>query len=176
MNGTLLGRLDHPDGWGFNDVTLSPDGSVVAAWYKSRDDLIRFDQNGGIDLWVENAIANVTGDFEMDMRVAVDGSGNIYELAYFNEGVFIFSPDGKYVSRFGSRGDEVGQFTSPRSIAIDNLGKVYIADFPGVMIYASDGRYLDTLQVNGAVMGMTFDDQNNLYTVVNNQILRFDLK
>jgi ribosomal protein L7/L12/outer membrane protein assembly factor BamB len=176
MNGTLQGRLDHPDGWGFDDVTISPDGSVVAAWYKSRDDLIRFDQNGGIDLWVQNAIANVTGDSEMDMRVAVDGSGNIYDLAYFNESVFIFSPEGKYISRFGSRGDEDGQFTSPRSIAIDNLGKVYIADFPGVMIYASDGRYLDTLQVNGAVMGMTFDDQNNLYTVVNNQVLRFDLK
>ncbi len=104
------------------------------------------------------------------------GLANIYDLAYFNEGVFIFSPAGKYISRFGSRGDEDGQFTSPRSIAVDNLGKIYIADFPGVMIYASDGRYLDTLQVNGAVMGITFDDQNNLYVVVDYQVLRFKLK
>lgn len=176
LNGSLLGRLDHPDGWGFDDVTVAPDGSVVAAWYKSTDDLIRYDRNGDIDLWVENAIGNVTNDSEMDMRVAVDGTGKIYDLAYFNEGVFIFSPAGKYISRFGSRGDEDGQFTSPRSIAVDNLGKVYIADFPGVMIYASDGRYLDTLQVNGAVMGITFDDQNNLYVVVDNQVLRFKLK
>ena len=49
----------------------------------------------------------------------------------FNEGVFVFSPDGKYISRFGSMGDAEGQFTSPRSIAVDNLGKIYIADFPG---------------------------------------------
>jgi hypothetical protein len=44
------------------------------------------------------------------------------------------------------------------------------------MIYASDGRYLDTLSVNGAVMGMTFDDQNNLYVVADDQVLRFKLK
>jgi hypothetical protein len=44
------------------------------------------------------------------------------------------------------------------------------------MIYASDGRYLDTLPVNGAVMGMTFDDRNNLYVVANDQVLRFTLK
>jgi sugar lactone lactonase YvrE len=106
----------------------------------------------------------------------VDGSGNIYALAYFNEGVFVFSPDGKYLSRFGSMGDAEGQFTSPRSIAVDNLGKIYIADFPGVMIFASDGRYLDTLPVNGAAMGMAFDDQNNLYVVADNQVQRFKLK
>ncbi len=176
MTGNLLGRLDHPDGWGFDDVTVAPDGSVVTAWYKSTDDLLRFDKNGQIILLVENAIGNVTSDSEMETKVAVDGSGNIYALAYFNEGVFVFSPDGKYLSRFGSMGDAEGQFTSPRSIAVDNLGKIYIADFPGVMIFASDGRYLDTLPVNGAAMGMAFDDQNNLYVVADNQVQRFKLK
>ena len=176
MTGNLLGRFDHPDSWGFDDVTVTPDGSIVAAWYKNRDDLIRFDRNGQVKLLVENAIGNVTDDSEMEMKVAGDGTGNIYALAYFNEAVFVFAPDGKYISRFGSRGDADGQFTSPRAIAVDNLGKIYIADFPGVMIYASDGRYLDTLSVDGAVMGMAFDDKNNLYVVANEQVLRLNLK
>jgi ribosomal protein L7/L12/sugar lactone lactonase YvrE len=176
LTGNLLGRFDHPDGWGFDDVTATPDGSVLAAWYKNRDDLIRFDRNGQISLLLENAIGNVTDDLEMEMKVAADGTGNIYILAYFNEGVFVFAPDGKYISRFGSRGDAKGQFTSPSAISVDNLGKIYIADFPGVMIFASDGRYLDTLPVDGGVMGMTFDDQNNLYVVANEQVLRFKLK
>ena len=176
LTGNLLGTLDHPEGWGFDDVTVAPDGSVVAAWYKNRDDLIRFDREGRVTLLVESAISNITNDSELDMRLAVDGTGNIYVLAYFNQAVFVFSPDGKYVSRFGSRGDADGQFTSPRSIAVDNLGKIYIADFGGVMIYASDGRYLDTLPVNGAVMGMAFDDQNNLYLVADDQVLRYKLK
>ena len=114
LTGNLLGQLDHPEGWGFDDVTVAPDGSVVSAWYKNRDDLIRFDRSGQIDLIVENAISNVTNDSEMDIRVAVGGTGNIYALAYFNEAVFIFSSEGKYVSRFGSQGDADGQFTSPR--------------------------------------------------------------
>jgi DNA-binding beta-propeller fold protein YncE len=176
MTGNLLGRLDHPDDWGFRDVTVTPDGSILAAWYKNRDDLVRFDRNGQISLQVENIIGNITGDSEMDMKVAADGTGIMYVLAYFNEGVFTFAPDGKYISRFGSWGDAKGQFTSPRSIAVDNLGKIYIADYPGAMIFASDGRYLDTLPVNGAVMGMTFDDQNNLYVVADEQVLRFTLK
>ena len=44
------------------------------------------------------------------------------------------------------------------------------------MIYASDGRYLDTLAVDGVAMGMAFDDQNNLYVVADEQVLRFNLK
>ncbi|MFZ2096485.1 MAG: ribosomal protein L7/L12 [Anaerolineales bacterium] len=176
LNGNLLGRLEHPDGWGFDDVTLAPDGSVIAAWYKNRDDILRFNRNGNLDLLLENAIENVTGDSEMDTKVAVDGNGNMYALAYFNEAVFVFSADGRYITRFGSKGDEKGQFTSPSSIAVDNLGRIYIDDFPGVMIYSSDGRYLDTLPVDGAVMGMTFDDQNNLFLVADNQVLRFKLK
>jgi sugar lactone lactonase YvrE len=176
LTGDLLGRIDHPDGWGFDDVTVAPDGSIVAAWYKNQDDIIRFNRNGQMDLLVQNAIENVTGDSEMDMRVAVDGTGNIYVLGFFNESVFVFTPDGRYVTRFGSVGDAKGQFTSPRRIAVDNLGNVYIADFPGVMVYASDGRYLDTIPINGAVMGITFDDQNNLYVVADEQVLRFKLK
>jgi hypothetical protein len=176
LTGILLGRMDHPDGWGFDDVTAAPDGSIVASWYKNRDDIIRFNQNGKITLLVVNAISSITNDSEMDMRVAVDGTGKIYALAYFNEGVFVFSPDGKYISRFGSMGDAEGQFTSPRSIAVDNLGEIYIADYPGVLIYANDGRYLDTLSINGAAMGITFDDQNNLYVVANEKVFRYSLK
>ena len=176
MNGNMLGRLDHPDGWGFSDVTVALDGSVVAAWYKNQDDIIRFDRNGQVNLLVQNAISNVSGDSELETKLAVDGTGNIYALGYFNESVFVFASDGRYVTRFGSEGDAKGQFTSPNAIAVDNLGNIYITDFPGVMVFASDGRYLDTIPVNGAVMGITFDDQNNLYVVANEQVLRFTLK
>ena len=112
----------------------------------------------------------------MDTRLAVDGTGNIYALAYFNQAVFIFNPEGRYVSRFGSMGNEEGQFTSPRSIAVDNLGRIFIADFPGLMMFSSDGRYLGTLTVDGAVMDIAFDDQNNLYLVAGKQVLRYRLK
>jgi len=39
------------------------------------------------------------------------------------------------------------------------------------MIFASDGRYLDTISTNGFVFGMTFDDQGNLYYVTSNEMV-----
>ncbi|HEY0431664.1 MAG TPA: hypothetical protein VGC61_07585, partial [Pyrinomonadaceae bacterium] len=44
--GNLLGQLDYAEGWGFDYLTATADGGLVAAWYKNRDDIVRFDSNG----------------------------------------------------------------------------------------------------------------------------------
>lgn len=172
LTGELLGKLEHPEGWGFDDVTVAPDGSVVAAWYKSQDDIIRFKPNGQVDLIIPNAISNVSGDSELDMKVAVDGLGNIYALGTFNESVFKYSPDGNYISRFGSEGEEKGQFTSPYGIAVDNHSRIYVSDFDGLLVFANDGRYLQTISTNSFVYGLRFNDQNELFTVSTDKKVR----
>jgi DNA-directed RNA polymerase subunit RPC12/RpoP len=177
MTGELLGNLPHPDGWGFDDVTVGSDGSVAATWYKNRDDLIRFNRDGQMDLLVQSVISGPAGDSELSMRVAEDGAGNLYVLGSFTESVFIYTSDGRYASRFGSEGEAAGQFTSTYAIGVDNQSRIYLSDFGGVMVYASDGRYLKTIPVNGFVYGMCFDDQNNLYLVTGNeQVLRMRIK
>ena len=53
-----------------------------------------------------------TGNPGLDSRIAVDGEGNIYILGgTFDDAVFKFSPQGRFVTRFGSRGDAPGQFS-----------------------------------------------------------------
>ncbi len=41
--GKAMGQLQYGEGWGFDDVAVAADGGIVAAWYKNRDDIVRFD-------------------------------------------------------------------------------------------------------------------------------------
>ena len=91
---------------------------------------------------IRAAISSVTDDSELDTHVAVDGLGNIYALGTFNNAVFKFSPDGKFMTRFGDAGDQPGQFRAPSAIAVDGKGRVYVSDFKGVQVFDSNGRYL----------------------------------
>ncbi len=111
--GKSLGQISYPQGWGFDDIIMTADGGLLCAWYKNRDDIVRFNPQGQVSRTIRGAISSVTDDPELNTRVAGDGLGNVYALGTFNNAVFKFGPDGKYLNRFGGRGDKPGQFTAP---------------------------------------------------------------
>jgi streptogramin lyase/predicted RNA-binding Zn-ribbon protein involved in translation (DUF1610 family) len=163
----LEGKLAYDQDHYFSDAIVGADGSLYAV--SNDEDILRFDQNGRLTLSIPAAISSNSGDSELDTHIAVDGLGNIYALGAFNYAVFKFSPDGKYINRFGSEGDGQGQFSAPEAIAVDGYGRVFVSDFSGVQVFDSNGVYqksFDTPSSN-VVFGMVFDDQNNLYAVTN---------
>lgn len=175
LTGELLGEVPYsPEEFDYCDwVTVAPDGSLLTVWSWHEDNIIRFDRNLNVSLFIPSAVSSVDDDDEVE-RVAVDGAGTIYALGTWESSVYIFSSDGRYVNRFGSEGDEEGQFTSPYAIAVDNQSRVYVSDFGGLLVFASDGRYLDTIPVEGYVYGITFDDANRLYVVTSHEkVLRY---
>jgi streptogramin lyase len=146
----------------------------VASWYKNRDDIVRISRNGRDVLVIQEAISSASGESELSTRVAVDGLGNIYALGTFNNAVFKFTPEGRYVTRFGSDGDEPGQFRAPYAIAVDHQGRVYVSDINGIQVFDSEGRYLKAIRVEGVAFGMTFNAQNELLVVSNiGQVIKF---
>lgn len=173
--GKPLGKIPYAPGWGFDDVAATADGGLVAAWYKNRDDIVRLDPQGQVQFVIEKAISGVTDSAELDTRVAVDGLGNIYALGQFNEAVFVFSPAGKYLNKFGGQGDAPGQFTAPTAIAVDGRGRVYVSDFKGIQVFDSAGRYINVIDAPGFAYGMRFDDQGNLFVTNGKQIIKFAL-
>ncbi|MET0647292.1 MAG: hypothetical protein ABW208_11770, partial [Pyrinomonadaceae bacterium] len=157
----------------YDDVTATPDGGLVAFSYQARDNIVRLDPSGQVRQVIREAVSGQTDRSELSIRVAADGTGNIYALGEFNDAVFKFSPDGRFMTRFGGDGDEPGLFRAPGAIAVDNQGRVYVADFKGVQVFDPNGRYLDLIKVKGAASGLAFNDKNELLVVARTAVYKF---
>lgn len=161
---------------GADDVAVGADGGLVAAWHGSRDDIVTFDPNGKTLLTVPAAISSASGDSELSMRVAVDGAGYIYALGRFNEAVFKFGRDGKFMNRFGGSGDQPGQLRAAYSIAVDGYGRVYVGDMKGIQVFDANGRYLTLVTLKGMAFGMVFNDKNELFVVARDRVIKYGVQ
>ncbi len=171
----------------FDQVITTPDGGLLALWFEARngiftstvgarDDLVRFDRDGKVSKTVKGFLSSLTDDPEFDTKIAVDGEGNIFAVGgTFSPAVYRFTRDVKYENKFGSRGDQPGQFRSPNAIAVDNQSRVYVADSRGILVFAPDGRYLNAFLVDGVPSGMVFNDKNELFVVARTQVFKFVL-
>ena len=170
--GEKLGQLAYERS-GFDDVTTTADGGLVAAWQSNRDDIVTFDANGKLIKTIPAAISSASGDSELDTRVAADGVGNIYALGRFNNAIFKFTRDGKFATRFGGDGDQPGQFRAPYSIAVDGYGRIYVGDMKGIQVFDGNGRYLALIELKSVAFGMVFNDKNELFVAARDHVMKF---
>ena len=171
--GKSLGKLSYPEGDGFDDVTATPDGGIVAAWQRGNDDIVQFDSQGSIKQIIRKAISTPADRTELNTRLAVDGRGNIYGLGSFTSSVFKFSRDGKYMNRFGGPGRQPGQLSAVSAIAVDGKGRVFVSDIQGIQVFDSDGRFVQSFRLDGVASGMTFNDQNELLVVSRSKVMKY---
>ncbi|MBF0538477.1 MAG: hypothetical protein HQL03_09530 [Nitrospirae bacterium] len=84
--------------------------------------------------------------FSKPYGVAADGSGNVYVADTDNHRIEKFTPDGRFVAAWGSKGSEEGQFERPRGIAVDSNDNVYVLDWGNVRLqkFTSDGNFIAT--------------------------------
>jgi DNA-binding beta-propeller fold protein YncE len=172
--GKALGNVG-AGGGSYDDVASTADGGLVAFAQDPHDNIVRIDRSGAATKVIRRAVSGQTERSELEIRVAVDGLGNVYGLGAFNNAVFKFSPDGRFLTQFGSDGDEPGQFRAPGAIAVDNQGRVYVADFKGVQVFDANGRYLNTIKLKGAASGLAFNDRNELFVVARTQVYKFNV-
>ena len=170
--GRPLGEMQHPHA-GFDSLFTTPDGGLLAAAYRGgQDDIVRFDSSGNATKTIRKAFSDYNDHTEMDMNVAEDGEGNVYVLGFFNSAVLKFSPQGRFVNKFGGQGEEPGLFRSPRSIAVDGLGRVYVSDTKGIQVFDPNGRYLDVFEPANVTFGMVFNDKNELFIAARTKVIK----
>jgi streptogramin lyase len=173
--GESIGTVKYSEGDGFDDVIAAPDGGLVCAWYRGRDDIVRFNAQGNVARTIRAAVSTAADRSELNTRVAIDGRGNIYALGGFTNSVFKFSPEGKFLNRFGSPGHQSGQISGADAIAVDGKGRVYVSDVKGVQVFDSEGRYLAVFKPDGVAFGMVFNDRNELLVVARNKVVKFSI-
>lgn len=176
-DGTLLDTFkgEHDDY--FDDVAVLTDGSLAAVSQHNRDDLVRLTAQGKIVSRIERAISGQSDHDQPELltRIAVDGQGNLFALGEFNNAVFKFAPDGKFVTHFGSQGSGPGQFSAAQGIAIDNQGRVYVSDGARIQVFAPDGRYLAEIDDIGGALGLSFTSQNELLVAARDHVVKLTL-
>lgn len=177
MTGKSLGELRAPGVSRFDDVTMTQDGGLIAtAHVGGADDIVRFNSNGQVVQTIRKAISGQTDNSELNMRVASDGLGNIYALGTFNDAIFKFTREGRFVTRIGGEGNEPGQFRAPSALAVDGQGRIFVSDSKGIQVFDTDGRYLDVFKVpNHVAFGLIFNDRNELLAASRNKVFKFTL-
>ena len=114
---------------------------------RSGKPLFKFGKTGSVE---EGALYQPT-------NIAVGPDGDLYVVETGNFRVSVFTPEGKFVRRFGESGQAPGQFARPKGIAIDRAGRIYVSDaaFQNVQIFDKNGRVLMVFgQPPGGLQGL----------------------
>ncbi len=168
--GELLQIIPRPDSlMYFDSLALLPDGRMVAI--SRGEDLVFLSASGEVTNHLEKVVSSVSGDSELSGQVAVDGLGNIYILGSFNNAVFIYDADGRYQNRFGSDGDQPGEFRGTGGLAVDGRGYIYVSDTDGVNVFDKNGRYIDVFRVSYYAHSIAVDDKGYVYVMTNQQMV-----
>ena len=104
--------------------------------------VFKFDRTGNLLMVIgERGVAGEDAThFNMPTDVAVAPDGSFYVSdGYGNSRIVKFSPDGTYLTSWGSKGTAPGQFDVPHSITLDPQGRVYVADRGNARLQIFDG-------------------------------------
>jgi DNA-binding beta-propeller fold protein YncE len=80
----------------------------------------------------------------MPWGIDLDSEGNVYIADWRNDRIQKFSPDGRFLMKFGTSGSGEGQFNRPSGVAVDNDGVIYVADWLNnrLQVFDADGTFV----------------------------------
>ncbi len=150
--GSDPGEFNFPRG-----VAVDTSGSVYVA-DEGNNRIQKFSGAGDFILdWGEEGFQD--GQFQNPWAIAVDrhqgGDGSVYVADTSFSPIQKFTPDGEFVTRWGSVGDGNGQFTSVAAVAVDEGGNVLVTatDQNRVQMFTSDGDFIRAFDGGGALDG-----------------------
>ena len=126
---------------------------------------------------------------ERPLGVAVTQRGEVVVTEQDSHCVSVFSPTGKKLRSFGTRGSGQGQFNTPHGIALDGEGNILVADGSNHRIqrFTAEGQFLTAVGTKGSrslqfsfPRDIAFNASNNKIYVVEKgnsrvQVLNADL-
>ena len=165
--GMSLGYITLPD---YSDsplaIALTPDNGLLTV---ARTQMLRLNSSLQVVLDVDT-IRPVLDDSIFIHGAAMDGTGNIFVVASFENAVFEFDNAGNFRDRVGTEGAGVGHFDSdPEAVAVDGRGRIYAVDDDGIEVFDPDGNSRGIIAASPSIFGMTITDENELIVMERNE-------
>ena len=154
--GQFIGTLERtaPDADKINlpiDVAFDNKGNVIvlAVDYRPKPNrtsgvrIEKYSRDGKfISQWGTDA-GSGDGQLQRPNSIMADSEGNIYITGLNNNRVQKFDSYGKFLAKWGTRGEGDGLFRGgARSIAMDNMGDIYVLDGKSVQKFTPTGEFL----------------------------------
>ncbi len=154
----------------FRGLDIGPDGQVYVA--DSWQGVLVFSPDG-------ETLDNLATDIDGASDVKVGPDGNLYVASWGSNAVYIFSPQGAQLGKFGEVGKDAGEFGSfsPEFLAVCPDGRVYVADenedadgnsYERVQIFDAAGTYIAEWNISAIddffdISGMDCDADGNVF-------------
>jgi DNA-binding beta-propeller fold protein YncE len=139
------------DGKGHQVFKFSPDGKVLMTLGK----------------------AGVAGDgpdeFNAPSAVLVAPNGDVFVAdghgGNTNARIVKFSPEGKFIKTWGTKGSGVGEFDTPHTLAMDSRGRLFVGDRQNnrIQIFDQDGNFIDQMFQFSRPSGIFIDSNDTVY-------------
>lgn len=171
-SGEQVGRIAGTSGEYLDNVILLSNGNLAAlSMAAATDDLIIYNTQGRVVRRVKKIVSSQTDNSQTLLDLAADGVGNLYIVSHREKAVFRYTPDGRFVDRFGD-----DEFSSPSSIAVDSKGRVFVGDSLKVLVFTAEGKKLYEVKLpSGGTRDMAFNDADKLFVSTStNQIVVID--
>ena len=165
---------------------MTPEGHLAALWYEGRwglitsleghqDGLLIYGPDKNVMTSMIPFISGQTENLALDTSLAINGEGTIYALSQDEGQVFIFSPEGKFIDKFGVYAPGTTSSVSGYAISVDGQGRVYVASSRQVLVFTTDGKPLATIPLSTSLADIEFDRQNHLWVLTEDSVNEFVL-
>ncbi len=160
-----------------HSIHVDRDGNIWVADASGKDGkghvVVKFNREGKVLLTLgKPGVAGETTDtFNRPSAVITAPNGDIYVSdghgGDSNARVVKFAKDGKFIKTWGTKGTGPGEFGQLHGIALDSMGRVFVADRSNnrIQIFDADGKYITEWKQFGRPSGIYIDASDTLYVV-----------
>jgi streptogramin lyase len=189
-NGDFITQWGSPgDSYFAQSVAVDPSGNVYVVGNETT--IKKFDANGNLITVWENSFNDLGSG-----QIATDSLGNVYATNHYvcylsacpgpttRFSIRKFDSNGNLTVEWGESGAGDSQFWSPRGVATDPSGNVYVADTGNhrIQIFDSNGNFISKWGIEGSEEGqssapyaISIDSGANVYAFVgNDRIQKYD--